>query len=194
MQCPDCGSFKSAVLDSRYKAQTGQKRRRRRCKDCGETFMTLEVLSNSPPPRVIKRDGRRESFDRDKLRQGVLLAVAKRPVSTEDVDGLIDKVVERLAKSGRKEIEARRVGEAVVGELLLLDRVAYIRFASVYRNFKDAGAFKDEADRLEKAAHPDVLSAQTEIVFKDNAARAAGRGAAVVEDAGPGGNDQNDGE
>ncbi len=167
MQCPGCGSLKSSVLDSRYKPHIKQKRRRRKCRQCDREFTTFEKVSNTPGqlPRVIKRDGRREPFNRGKLSRGVLLAVAKRPISTERVDDLVDQVAERLASTGNKEVEAESVGEVVMQELGRLDRVAYIRFASVYRNFKDAGAFREEAETVERSARSRVFDTQRDFAF-----------------------------
>ena len=162
MQCPSCGSLKSSVLDSRYKSDISQKRRRRQCNQCGEMFMTLERVADSQVkmPRVVKRDGRREAFDHEKIRKGLLLAVAKRPISTESMDVLINRVAEHLAKTGEEEVEAERIGTLVMRELLKLDHVAYIRFASVYRNFKDAGAFGNEAHEIGRAGQSNVSEAQ----------------------------------
>ena len=176
MRCPNCGSLRSSVVDSRYRPKLRQKRRKRQCLGCREIFITHERVTNnsSRPPRLIKRDGRREDFDRNKLRKGILLAIAKCPVSTEDVDSLLDRITERLAQAGKREVSAGSIGEVVMQELVKVDRTAYIRFASVYRDFKDAGAFRDEADYLESVTHLDVPSAQTEIVFSDAAASDAG--------------------
>ena len=170
MQCPNCGSLQSKIRDTRYKEQIKQKRRKHECLKCGEAYITLERISSnsSQPPRLIKRDSRREAFDENKLRKGILLAVAKRPVSTEAVDGLINKVIGQLARISHKEIKSESVGEVVMQELMRLDRAAYIRFASVYRNFKDGGAFMEEAERVEKTAPQEIIDAQTEINFAEN--------------------------
>ena len=162
MQCPNCGSQSSRVLDSRYKPDINQKRRRRQCNDCDTSFTTFESVASSQGkmPRVVKRDGRREAFDPDKIRKGLLLAIAKRPVSTEKMDALVEKVAKELAKTGAKEVAAERIGMMVMRELLQADHVAYIRFASVYRNFKDAGAFRDEATEVSAAARSGAADGQ----------------------------------
>ncbi len=180
MQCPSCGWLKTPVRDSRYKQHSTQKRRKRCCEKCGETFITLEqvvAVNAGQPLQVVKRDGRREDFDHHKLRKGVLCAVAKRPISTDSVDNLVGKVAERLAQAGRKEVEARQVGEVVMQELMRLDRVAYIRFASVYHNFKDMGAFREELESVEKISPQDFHDAQQRFVFGGGSGSGQGDGA-----------------
>lgn len=167
MECPDCGSIDSSVVDSRYKGESKQKRRKRKCKSCGKMFMTLEQLEVSPVQRlrVIKRDGRREAFSNDKLRKGVQLAIAKRPVSTERVDYLVQDVGRRLVKTGRAEFETDYISEMVMRLLIRLDRVAYVRFASVYRNFREVGAFRRTIEHAEQGMHPKATDAQGEFSF-----------------------------
>lgn len=170
MQCPNCGSSASAVVDSRYRTESRQKRRKRKCKDCGKTFMTLEQLEVSPVQRlrVIKRDGRREAFSNDKLRNGVQIAVAKRPVSTERVEYLVQEVGRRLVKTGNAEFESDYIGDIVMRLLIRLDRVAYVRFASVYRNFREVGAFRRAVEHAEQGTHPRTTDAQGRFAFAED--------------------------
>ena len=182
MECPHCGSLKTSVVDSRYKAEIGQKRRKRRCKECGKLFITMEQLvGDVVPPRIIKRDGRREAFDPVKLRQGVVMAVAKSPISTEEIDKLVTRITMRLVQISRRELKAERVGEIAMRELEKVDRPAYIRFASVYRRFKDAGAFRSEAEKMEpdsEAGKPGVLRGQKELPIGKADAETTGKIAA----------------
>ncbi len=170
MECPNCGSVVSSVVDSRYKGESKQKRRKRKCKSCGKTFMTLEQLEVSPVQRlrVIKRDGRREAFSSDKLRKGVQLAIAKRPISTERVDYLVNDVGRRLVKTGRAEFETDYISEVVMRLLVRLDRVAYVRFASVYRNFREVGAFRRTLEHAEQGKHPRAIDSQEVFSFAEN--------------------------
>ena len=147
MNCPFCGAPKSEVTDTRPLSGSAAIRRRRECRACRERFTTYETL-HPTAPKVVKRDGRREPFDADKLRRSLELATAKRPIAEGDLDELV-KVVELSLMSVRKrEVESRRIGRMVMRELEKLDAVAYVRFASVYRNFQDAGAFRELVDGI----------------------------------------------
>lgn len=147
MHCPFCGTHETKVTDSRLVADGDQVRRRRQCTACGERFTTYET-AELVMPRVVKADGSRESFDERKLRDGMLRALEKRPVSAESTEAAIERIRQRLRARGEREIEAREIGEEVMGALKRLDQVAYIRFASVYRRFQDIDEFRAEIDRL----------------------------------------------
>lgn len=147
MHCPFCGTHETKVTDSRLVADGDQVRRRRQCTACGERFTTYET-AELVMPRVVKADGSRETFDERKLRDGMLRALEKRPVSAESTEAAIERIRQRLRARGDREIEAREIGEEVMGALKRLDQVAYIRFASVYRRFQDIDEFRAEIDRL----------------------------------------------
>ena len=149
MHCPFCGADDTKVIDSRLVADGDQIRRRRECLTCHERFTTYE-LAELLMPRVIKQDGTREPFDENKLRAGLHRALEKRPVSAEDIESAIHQIKHFLQGTGEREIAALIIGEKVMEQLRKLDEVAYVRFASVYRRFKDISEFRDELDRLEK--------------------------------------------
>lgn len=147
MYCPFCNAIDTKVIDSRLSQDGGQVKRRRECLVCSERFTTFET-AELIIPRVIKRDGTRSTFDEQKLKNGILRALEKRPVSTEAVDQLIRRILHKLRTSGEQEIEAVSIGELVMAELRQLDKVAYVRFASVYRSFQDVNAFREEINTL----------------------------------------------
>ncbi|MGK2914081.1 MAG: transcriptional regulator NrdR [Porticoccaceae bacterium] len=149
MHCPFCATDDTKVIDSRLVADGGQVRRRRECATCRERFTTYEV-AELLMPRVIKRDGTRMPFDEDKLRSGLQLALGKRPVGVEQVEAVVAQIKRYLQGTGEREISSRIVGEKVMEQLRLLDDVAYVRFASVYRRFQDLNEFRAELDRLER--------------------------------------------
>lgn len=149
MQCPFCRVDDTKVIDSRLVSEGNQVRRRRECVSCSERFTTYET-PELVMPRIVKRDGRRKPFDEDKLRNGMLRALEKRPVSTEQCVAAIDRIKYRLRASGEREISSELIGQMVMDELRLLDDVAYVRFASVYRRFKDLSEFNAEVLRLQK--------------------------------------------
>lgn len=149
MHCPFCGANDTKVIDSRLVAEGDQVRRRRECVSCKERYTTFEV-AELLMPRVIKRDESREPFDEEKLRAGLLRALEKRPVSTEQVEAAFSQIKRSLQSAGEREISARMIGEKVMEQLRGLDDVAYVRFASVYRSFQDLNEFRAELDRLEK--------------------------------------------
>ena len=126
-----------------------QVRRRRECEQCGERFNTYET-ADLKLPQIVKHDGRREAYDERKLRSGLERALQKRPVGSDTVDTIVEHVVKKLRTSGERELPARRIGEWVMAELKAVDQVAYVRFASVYRRFEDAQAFREEVERLER--------------------------------------------
>ena len=135
--------MESKVIDSRTSGEGNVTRRRRECLSCTERFTTYERIENTPL-LIIKKDGTRQEFDRGKILTGIRLACRKRPVSIEQMEALVDKIEKHYQESGEKEISAVNIGETVVKELYNLDGVAYVRFASVYRDFKDANEFLSE--------------------------------------------------
>ncbi|MDB4896605.1 MAG: hypothetical protein JWN15_2867 [Firmicutes bacterium] len=148
MKCPYCGA-ESKVIESRH-TEDASIRRRRECIACGKRFNTFERLE-APPLIVVKKDGRREAFDRGKLLNGLLKACEKRPVALADVERLVDEVERDLRNSLEKEIPSDEVGERVMEHLRHLDGVAYVRFASVYREFKDVNEFREQLETLLKS-------------------------------------------
>ncbi len=147
MYCPFCNALETKVIDSRLVAEGGQVRRRRECLSCSERFTTYEI-AELLMPRIIKSDGTREPFDEAKLRSGLLRALEKRPVATEQIEGAISAIKHALQATGEREVPSRVVGEQVMQRLSELDKVAYVRFASVYRSFQDISEFQDELNRL----------------------------------------------
>ncbi len=140
MKCPFCGAPDTSVMDSRVSEEGNSIRRRRRCQACQKRFTTYET-ADLMMPQVVKQNGNRAEFDREKLRTGFSRALHKRPVPTPLVDEAIDRIVQKVLSLGEREISSRRIGEMVMAELYRLDKVAYIRFASVYRDFREAGDF-----------------------------------------------------
>jgi len=143
MRCPFCSHSDGRVVDSRASKDGDSIRRRRECLKCGRRFTTYERIEEVAQ-MVIKKDGRRETFDRWKLKSGLLKAVEKRPVSLDQVDGMIDEIERELFNTTDHEVTTTTVGEAVMKKLKKLDEVAYVRFASVYRQFKDLNEFMTE--------------------------------------------------
>ena len=154
MHCPFCGNSETKVIDSRLVAEGDQVRRRRECQECGERYTTFET-ADLVLPRVIKSNGSRQPFDEDKLRNGVVRAIEKRPVSLETVESMLNRIKHKLRATGEREIKTRDVGELVMDELRQLDDVAYVRFASVYRSFQDVDEFREEIDRLRETGRND---------------------------------------
>ena len=151
MRCPYCSHLEDRVVDSR-EAQEGQAtRRRRECLGCGRRFTTYERVEEVQP-QVVKKDGRREPFDRKKIVEGLARACQKRPVSRERIDELVTAVERRVQELGEREVASHVVGEAVMERLRDLDQVAYVRFASVYRAFRDVGEFMSELQGLVTSA------------------------------------------
>lgn len=149
MHCPFCGTDDTKVIDSRLVADGDQVRRRRECISCGERFTTFET-AELVLPRVIKSDGTRQPFDEAKLRDGMMHSLQKRPVSIEKIDAAILKIMHRLRATGEREVKSRLIGELVMDELKQIDSVAYVRFASVYRDFQDVEAFRAEIENLSR--------------------------------------------
>ena len=149
MRCPFCGAVDTKVIDSRLAGDGDQVRRRRACTVCEERFTTYEKVELNLP-RIVKTDGSRVPFEGSKLRAGMLRALEKRPVSTEQLEAAINHIKRKLTASGEAEVPSRLLGELVMEELRNLDQVAYVRFASVYRQFEDVHAFREEIERLEE--------------------------------------------
>lgn len=151
MRCPSCAHLESRVTDSRTSGNGDSIRRRRECEKCGERFTTYERLDRTMP-LLVKRDGRREAWDRAKLIAGLRTACQKRPVTQQDHERLADEVEQVLLESSEKEVSTTRIGEEVMRRLSAIDPVAYVRFASVYRSFRDVQEFMLELERLKEGA------------------------------------------
>ncbi len=163
MRCPFCGAQDTKVVDSRLSGDGDQVRRRRRCTVCNERFTTYESAELNLP-RVVKRDGSRVPFDGRKLRSGMMRAAEKRPISTEQIDAALSHINRKLLAGGEREVSSRRIGELVMDELREMDKVAYVRFASVYRQFEDVDAFREEIERLEQQPTAAEKKAQLDLL------------------------------
>ncbi|HGN1328609.1 TPA: transcriptional regulator NrdR [Proteus mirabilis] len=148
MHCPFCTAVDTKVIDSRLVGDGSQVRRRRQCLVCHERFTTFEV-AELVMPRVVKSDEIREPFDEEKLRRGMLKALEKRPVSSDDVEAAINHIKSQLRATGERDIPSKQIGNFVMEQLKKLDKVAYIRFASVYRSFEDVRDFGEEIAKLQ---------------------------------------------
>jgi len=142
VKCPFCGTDDTQVVDSRVNDEGNSIRRRRRCSECDKRFTTYESVELTFP-QVVKQNGKREDFSRNKLHQSFIRALHKRPVPVEYIDQAIERIIQKVLAYGEKEITARELGENVMHELKKMDKVAYIRFASVYRSFSDVEDFHD---------------------------------------------------
>ncbi len=151
MKCPFCGATDTQVIDSRVSEGGDSIRRRRRCAECSKRFTTYET-AELRMPQVVKQNGIREEFKREKLRTSFVRALHKRPVPTEYVDVAIQHIEQELLSLGEREIPARRIGEMVMAALYKLDKVAYIRFASVYRSFQDVEDFREVIQDIDSSA------------------------------------------
>ena len=151
MHCPFCKAEDTQVIDSRVNDDGDSIRRRRRCAACNKRFTTSETVELRMP-QLVKQDGSRTEFDLDKLRTGFMRALHKRPVPTPLVDDAVATITQQVLALGEREIESRRVGEMVMKELYKLDKVAYIRFASVYKSFQDVDDFQDAIKEFQKPA------------------------------------------
>ena len=150
MKCPYCGVIEGKVVDSRSSKEGTAIRRRRECLGCERRFTTYEYIEDTPLT-VIKSDGRREIFDKNKLMDKIRLSCTKRPISTTQIEEIADRIEDQLVSRGEREIEAKQhIGELVMTELKRLDDVAYVRFASVYRQFKDLSDFEKELRQFER--------------------------------------------
>lgn len=149
MYCPFCHAEETKVVDSRLVAEGAQVRRRRECLVCHERFTTFET-AELIMPLIVKRDGRREPFNIDNLRSGMLRALEKRPVSVDALEAAIISITQEIRRRGEREIDSQIIGELVMKELYSLDHVAYVRFASVYKRFKDVSDFRQTIDQMNK--------------------------------------------
>jgi transcriptional repressor NrdR len=147
MKCPYCGYKEDKVVDSRSTAEESAVRRRRECLKCGKRFTTYEYVEEVSL-MVIKKDGRRESFDRKKILAGIMKACEKRPIGMEKMEEVIIQIERAIQKKSDREVSSTRIGELVIEKLKTLDDVAYVRFASVYRQFKDVGQFMQELKEM----------------------------------------------
>ncbi|HAO59367.1 MAG TPA: transcriptional repressor NrdR [Psychrobacter sp.] len=150
MQCPYCNADDTKVIDSRLAAEGAQVRRRRQCNQCQERFTTFEVVE-VVMPRIIKSNGRIEPYDSQKLRRSIQLPLQKRPVTLDEQEAMISRIEKRIRQLGEREISSKSLGEVVMVELKELDDVAYVRFASVYRDFQDIEAFRQELQNIKPA-------------------------------------------
>ncbi|MFQ5469435.1 MAG: transcriptional regulator NrdR [Gammaproteobacteria bacterium] len=163
MRCPFCGADDTKVIDSRLASEGDIVRRRRECLTCSERYTTFETAELALP-RIVKHDGRREPFDEEKLRGGMLRALEKRPVDIEDIESAINRIKHQLRASGERELKSLVIGEWVMDELRELDEVAYVRYASVYQSFQDVHAFREEVERLESEASPELKKRQISLL------------------------------
>ncbi len=149
MKCPYCGDSNTQVVDTRENEDGDTVRRRRRCLACDKRFTTYERVELQLP-MLVKKNGSRVDYDREKLRASMMLALRKRPVTSESLEAAIERIEDRLVTLGEREVASDRVGELVMRELKKLDKIAYIRFASVYRNFEDLDEFSDAIREVKK--------------------------------------------
>jgi transcriptional repressor NrdR len=149
MKCPFCGDNNTQVVDTRENEDGDTVRRRRRCTACEKRFTTYERVELQMP-QVVKKNGSRTEYDREKLMASMMLALRKRPVNTESVDAALDRIEEKLVTLGEREVASDRIGELVMRELKRLDKIAYVRFASVYRNFEDVEEFSEAIREVKK--------------------------------------------
>ena len=147
MKCPFCENLEDRVIDSRTSKEGNAIRRRRECLQCGKRFTSYERVEDVVS-MVVKKDGRREPFDMGKIKNGLLIACKKRPIETDKIDGIVDSIEKRLVGLGMKEVQSSWIGEQIMSALKDLDKVAYVRFASVYRKFKDINDLMDEVKTL----------------------------------------------
>ena len=147
MKCPFCGDDNTRVIDSRPADDNEAIRRRRQCDECGKRFTTYEKVETIPLI-VIKKDKNRETYDRSKIESGVVRSCHKRPVSVDQIEACVDEIENKIFNLGVREIESEKIGEIVMDQIRDLDQVAYVRFASVYREFKDADTFMSELKKL----------------------------------------------
>ena len=167
MHCPFCGADDTKVIDSRLANEGAMVRRRRECQSCGERFTTFESAELALP-RVVKSDGSRVPFDEQKLQSGIMRALEKRPVKTEQIEAAINRIIKKARASGQRELPSLPLGEWVMNELRDLDQVAYVRFASVYRSFQDVSAFQEEIEKLQKTPSAEERRSQIPLLSEDD--------------------------
>ena len=175
MKCPFCSHPESSVIDSRTSKDNLSIRRRRVCDECGNRFTTYERVEEVVP-LVVKKDSRREAFDRSKILNGVIKACEKRPVSLNQIEKLVERVERRVQDSGDKEIKSSQIGQEIMKELHELDQVAYVRFASVYRQFKDLNEFMEELKELIEQDKQKRFKQQQEFRGASSSERTGGQG------------------
>jgi transcriptional repressor NrdR len=163
MHCPFCAHEETKVIDSRLSGEGRQIRRRRQCLDCNERFTTYES-AELVMPRLIKSDNRREPFDEQKMRASMRRALEKRPVSSDEFEQAVGRLVHRLRTMGEREVRSRLIGDLVMDELRGLDEVAYVRFASVYRSFQDVTDFQEEVRRLQEISDSNASHEQMSLL------------------------------
>jgi transcriptional repressor NrdR len=163
MYCPFCGHEETKVIDSRLAGEGRQIRRRRQCSDCNERFTTFES-AELVMPRLVKSDNRREPFDEQKMRGSMHRALEKRPVSSDDFEQALGRLIHKLRTMGEREVPSRLVGDLVMEELRNLDEVAFVRFASVYRSFQDVTEFQDEIRRLQEISEASASREQMSLL------------------------------
>ena len=166
MRCPFCSDMDTRVIDSRLVGEGDQIRRRRECTKCTERFTTYESAELNLP-RILKSDGRREPYNEDKLRGGMLRAIEKRPVAMDKLELAVSQIKHKLRTEGVREVDSRKLGDWVMEQLRALDQVAYVRFASVYRSFEDVRAFLEEIERLENDLPPEIKESQLDLLKSD---------------------------
>ena len=147
MKCPFCSHMDDKVIDSRMSTEGVSIRRRRECLKCGKRFTTYEYVENVPM-MVVKRDGMRKRFDREKIKEGIMKACEKRPVSMDKIEEIVAEIAKEVHKKSEREVKTTMIGKMVMEKLYELDEVAYVRFASVYRRFKDVSHFKKELEKF----------------------------------------------
>ena len=170
MYCPFCAHEETTVIDSRLAGEGRQIRRRRQCLDCNERFTTFES-AELVMPRLVKTDSSRQPFDESKIRNSMVRALEKRPVSADDFEQAIGRLIHKLRTMGEREVPSRLIGEMVMEELRELDEVAYVRFASVYRSFQDVHAFREEIERLAMMPSPEFEREQMSLLPDDRKKR-----------------------
>lgn len=169
MRCPFCSIIETHVVDSRLVKEGNQIRRRRECKQCQERFTTYEAAELSFP-NILKSDDRREAFNEEKLRNGILRAIEKRPIAIDCADIIIAKIKHKLRTHSGEEIPSRTLGDWVMEYLRTIDQVAYVRFASVYRRFEDVHAFLDEIEQLQHDLPREAKENQLDLLLKPDGA------------------------
>lgn len=167
MHCPFCNAQDTKVIDSRLAAEGAQIRRRRQCVDCNERFTTFEIIE-AVIPRIIKSNGRIEPYDHQKLRRSIQLPLQKRPIDSDSIDAMISRIEKNLRQLGEREVASTVLGELVMSELKCLDDIAYVRFASVYRDFQDIEAFQQALASLSDTANKAEISEKIEHLTKKN--------------------------
>ena len=163
MYCPFCGHEETKVIDSRLAGEGRQIRRRRQCLDCNERYTTFES-AELVMPRLVKSDNRREPFDEQKMRGSMHRALEKRPVSSDDFEQALGRLIHKLRTMGEREVPSRLIGDLVMEELRNLDEVAFVRFASVYRSFQDVTEFQDEIRRLQEISESSASREQMSLL------------------------------